>query len=390
MNRLTSFLRMLRPVRTTPAPELSAKITALRASFEEARQSVQHWKARAGQLAALLHDASSRQAAAARAAKEAVAHAQTWRHEVPVRMAVQSRFPHRLRTFESRTRIVPPAQREAQLIEASAPYRARLDAGVASLDGRAERMRLEGLTWWVPVRTTAKGKTPKPIRRQRLPYHGIMLTRELAIGGVMLDLGAHIGRMSIPRVILGDVTAAYCAEPDPVNYACLVGNVTENGLRGIVLPDQTAIGDVNGVAHLVRAGGPSGFYVTADPAAHENVVEVPCTTLDTWVERLRIDLDAVTFIKVDVEGFEQRLLRGAGKVLACRHIAWQIEVNPVKLRGNGDDPRSLYADLRQAFTHFIDLNRRIGGPRVRPVAQLGDALAYIDPDGKTDVLLYAS
>ena len=64
-------------------------------------------------------------------------------------------------------------------------------------------------------------------------------------------------------------------------------------------------------------------------------------------------------------------------------------MNLVRLRGAGDDPRELYAAFRQAFTHFIDLNRRVGGARVRPVAELDDALRYIDPDGKTDVLLYS-
>ena len=33
----------------------------------------------------------------------------------------------------------------------------------------------------------------------------------------MLDLGANVGRMSVPRVVLGDAMVAYCAEPDPVS-----------------------------------------------------------------------------------------------------------------------------------------------------------------------------
>jgi FkbM family methyltransferase len=62
----------------------------------------------------------------------------------------------------------------------------------------------------------------------------------------MLDIGASIGRMSIPRVILGDLVHAYCAEPDPLNYAALVRNVAANGLCGLVLPDQAAIGAATG------------------------------------------------------------------------------------------------------------------------------------------------
>ena len=389
MSRLTPLLRTLGLVRT-PAADSSSKITALRASLDEARQSTQRWKARAGQLGARLDECEQRVAAGHGAAREAAARAQAWRHEIPSPAAVGSRFAHRLRTFEARTRLVSRADRESRLVDASEAYRSRLASGPTAADPRRHRMTLDGLHWWVPVRNPARGLHEKWVRKQRLPYHGIALTRELTIGGVMLDLGAHIGRMSIPRVVLGDVTAAYCAEPDPISYSCLTATVIDNGLRGAVLPDQTAIGDVDGTVNLIRLGQSAGFYVGADPPPGADVVSVPCSTLDRWVERLGVDLDAVTFVKVDVEGFELRLMRGAARVLACRQIAWQFEVNLVRLRGAGDDPRDLYAAFRQAFTHFIDLNRKVGGARVRPVAELDDALRYIDPDGKTDVLLYSA
>ena len=76
------------------------------------------------------------------------------------------------------------------------------------------------------------------LRHQDFPYRAIAQTREAGIGGVMIDIGANIGRMSIPRVVLGDATLAYCLEPDPLNYACLVRNIRDNGLAGLALADQ--------------------------------------------------------------------------------------------------------------------------------------------------------
>ena len=231
----------------------------------------------------------------------------------------------------------------------------------------------------------------KGARGLRLPHAGILQTREVAVGGIMLDLGANIGRMSVPRVIHGDATAAYCAEPDPVNFACLARSVIDNSLRGLVLPDQTAIGDREGVVRLLRTGRSGDYRVLPDTAADtEHTVDVPCSTLDAWVDRLQIDLDAVTFIKVDVEGFERRVIAGAHRVLGCPHIAWQMEIKPPGLRDAGDDPQALYADLQQAFTHFIDLTRAAEGPRVRPVSELPVALRYIEPAGKTDVILFSA
>jgi FkbM family methyltransferase len=210
----------------------------------------------------------------------------------------------------------------------------------------------------------------------------------VAIGGVMLDLGANIGTTSIPRVVLGDVTMAYCCEPDPLTYACLVRNVVDNGLRGVVLPDQTAIGDRDGVVHLRRVGASGGFYVV--PHAAQDTIDVPCLTLDHWIDRLSIDLAAVTFIKADVEGFEQRVFAGAPRTLAQRHIAWQLEVKPAYLRAVGDSLASLCEMAARAFTHFIDLNAEAAGSRVRPIGELADGLEYIDQKGKTDVLLINS
>jgi FkbM family methyltransferase len=203
----------------------------------------------------------------------------------------------------------------------------------------------------------------------------------------MLDIGAHTGMMSIPRVVLGDVTMAYCCEPDPLTYACLVANVVDNGLRGAVLPDRTAIGDRDGLVHLRRVGSSGGFHVV--PGAGADTIEVPCTTLDSWLDRLLIDLDAVTFIKVDVEGFEQRLLAGAARTLAHRHIVWQMEVKPSYLRAVGDSLTSLCDVARGAFTHFIDLNPDAAGSRVRPIEELAAGLAYVDQKGKTDVLMFS-
>jgi len=129
MNGLTSLLRAFGIVHA-PAAKPHAAIAALRASLEEARQSLQRWKSRSAQLGALIHDVERRASTEQAAARQAAAVAQTWRHEMLSPVAVRSRFGHRLRTFEARQRHVPAAEREARLIAASEAYRVRLAAGV--------------------------------------------------------------------------------------------------------------------------------------------------------------------------------------------------------------------------------------------------------------------
>jgi FkbM family methyltransferase len=362
---------------------------AIRQRLEEVRAHVAKWKARVTDGVARERALLAR-AQAAEQALDGVKHrVAVARRETPSIEVLRQSFSHRLRTLPARVSARTSAG-EAQLLEISASYRAALESVADSPDPTARRLQLDGLTWWVPAKALKDRAVPGAAGGQRFPYRGILQTRGVAIGGIMLDLGANVGRMAVSRVILGDATVAYCAEPDPVTFACLARNVIDNRLRGLVLPDQTAIGDRDGSVRLLRAGGPGSYRVVSDVAdGMSNTVDVPCATLDTWVERLRIDLDAVTFIKVDVEGFERRVVTGARRVLHCSHIAWQMEIKPAGLRSVGDDPQELYADLRQAFTHFIDLNRQAPGRRVRPIAELSDALQYIEPRRKTDVLLFS-
>ena len=103
-----------------------------------------------------------------------------------------------------------------------------------------------------------------------------------------------------------------------------------------------------------------------------------------------IDLDTVRFVKLDVQGGEVDVLAGASRVLACRHIAWQIEVDVERLDKRGLALEDLFAHLRRFFTHFVDLNRLATGSRLRPVADLAEALAYVLQPGAggTDVLFF--
>lgn len=320
-----------------------------------------------------------------------------YRRRILSRDVVRQAFTSRVETMAARAALPPPGEREAALRAASPAYVEAASGTPASLGRRVHRLSVAGLHWWMPVvNARAEGPTEAWIRKQTFPYLAITQTRELAVGGVMLDLGANIGRMSIPRVVFGDVTAAYCAEPDPLNFACLVGNIVDNGLRGMLLPDRVAVGDRDGSVVLARSKFSGGHQVVddgvpagGDRAAARERIDVPSVTVDTWLERLHVDPDAVTFVKVDVQGYEARVLHGAARLLSRRHAAWQIEVDPVFLAGAGSSLAELCEQLRRHFTQFIDLKGTLSGPRERPIEEIADGLGYLgDSDRKTDVLVF--
>jgi len=68
-----------------------------------------------------------------------------------------------------------------------------------------------------------------------------------------------------------------------------------------------------------------------------------------------------------------------------------MEIYPPLLAERQLRTDDLYEMLGRHFTHFIDLNRQLAGPRVRPAAEMPAALAYImdATGGRTDVLLFS-
>ena len=116
---------------------------------------------------------------------------------------------------------------------------------------------------------------------------------------------------------------------------------------------------------------------------------VPCLTLDDWVARRGVDLQRVTFIKSDTQGWDLKVLAGADGVLAHRHIAWQIEFSPAMLARAGTSTSDAFARIASHFSRFIDL-RGDTGVRARPTSGLAEALAGVGTGDRryTNLLLY--
>src|SRR5438045_4285921 len=174
--------------------------------------------------------------------------------------------------------------REGAFAGRSASYREALAHPDADMPAAAERVVLGGVRWWVPAQPgEAGGIAERVAGRRRLPLREILETRELAVGRVMIDIGANVGTTSIPRALLGDFACVYAIEPDPANYACLVRNIVSNGVRGLVLPDRVAIGDTDGEMTLrTMKSGTHHLVTRALDVREAERVTVPCLTLDAW------------------------------------------------------------------------------------------------------------
>lgn len=140
-------------------------------------------------------------------------------------------------------------------------------------------------------------------------------------GGLVFDIGANEGRMTQTFAEIGASVVA--VEPNPA----LAERVKARYGSSKVTVEATALGDADGVATL-RLGRDSGhsslsqdWQEAAGDAADrwDGSVEVPVTTLDALIARH----GAPDFVKIDVEGFEPQVLRGAAEtVRRCRPILY--------------------------------------------------------------------
>lgn len=172
-----------------------------------------------------------------------------------------------------------------------------------------------------------------------------LVWRILRPGDTFVDVGAHVGWFTVAAgLAVGAGGKVLAFEAFPANAQLLRRNVAENRL-GHASVVHAAVTDTPGFLDVgIQPGSDSGS-VTAGPGAGD-VVRVPAVRLDDVVPTGPVQL-----IKIDVEGFEARVLAGGVRTLsATRYVL--IELNRSALERNGSSPEAIDASLdAMGFVH---------------------------------------
>jgi FkbM family methyltransferase len=152
--------------------------------------------------------------------------------------------------------------------------------------------------------------------------------------GCFVDAGANLGYFTLPaRSIVGETGKVYAFEPRSRVFSMLASSIKENNLDN-VYAHKMALGAGNGSTELVFPRDEfnlGGSQLENGRNGHDTTVEretVTITTLDAAIpDDIWVDL-----IKIDIEGAEPLLFKGARRTIARCRPRIVCEVNAPSLK----------------------------------------------------------
>jgi FkbM family methyltransferase len=183
------------------------------------------------------------------------------------------------------------------------------------------------------------------------------LKETLGPGAVVLDVGANVGisAMMMARWC-GSEGHIYAFEPSPTPKKLLAQHLQLNGLADRVTISDFALSDAEGTATFY-ASGISGKAALSDVNIGQDseAVKVPVTTIDAYCETNKIK---PSLIKIDVEGFEFKVLNGARKTLKEARPRILVELHPMFWPALGIDTEWAARQLRELNYRITPIERQ--------------------------------
>src|SRR5919205_919166 len=152
-------------------------------------------------------------------------------------------------------------------------------------------------------------------------------------GDIVVDIGAHMGRYTIiSSKRVGTNGKVVAIEAHPGNFEMLNRNIKLNQLTNVI-PLNYAVYSKETKVKLYLPEEESGYTIyntimSNRAGTEDKFVEVNANTLDYLLQLNQIREEQVNWIKVDVEGAEFEVLKGATNVLSkSRDISLLIEIH---------------------------------------------------------------
>jgi FkbM family methyltransferase len=174
----------------------------------------------------------------------------------------------------------------------------------------------------------------------------------------IIDVGANVGQFAYMASRVWRSVPIHSCEPDPASFEVLCRNAAKYGIPGVQL--QGAISDSSSERPLSRYTDSTQNSLLAHtqiPGEIYTAIPVNCLTLDDWVADLPPMQNA--FLKVDVQGAESLVLRGAMTALQrCKFILLEVSFRPAYAgQSTVDQIFAIMAESRFYPIEIVDLLR---------------------------------
>jgi FkbM family methyltransferase len=171
-----------------------------------------------------------------------------------------------------------------------------------------------------------------------------LLRQALGAGAVVFDVGANIGDWTAEALALRPDASVHCFEPSPTTFVMLEGRK----LPGNVVLNNIGLGAERGRMDLFvfadGLGANSLYDRLGTDARAQRRETVDITTLDDYCGERGIE--KIDFLKIDAEGHDFAILRGARRLLS----EGRITVTQFEYGGANIDARVLLKDI----WHYIE------------------------------------
>lgn len=162
--------------------------------------------------------------------------------------------------------------------------------------------------WWLPQ---SRGKILRILGGSYEPDQTRLFQQRIPAGSTVFDVGAHVGYYTVLAAVLaGPRGRVFAFEPNPANHSFLQRHVALNRLGNVTI-ENAAVSDRNGTAAFAFGTGSGTGRLDSG-----GTLNVRTLRLDDFCSERGVHPQ---FLKIDVEGAELDVLRGAAATIAANH-----------------------------------------------------------------------
>jgi FkbM family methyltransferase len=177
-----------------------------------------------------------------------------------------------------------------------------------------------------------------------------------------IDVGANNGFFSLLVASMSPENTVYSFEPSPKAYRRLITNIIQNGFKNIH-PFNIALGSKKEDAYLNISNCEDGLNSLKSIKGSGERIPVHVTTLDNFFGSKKVD-----FVKIDVEGMEEEVIRGASGVISHnKRVKIIFEHNANFIKKGSDNGINFLRDLGLSID-FIEYDHNC--LRLNPITEV--------------------